>query len=95
MKQIEAMIRENLNARGIKCQSVYQMPDPDEIRVVISFNSQKNPRLTTKKIERVLNEMGTGKFEVPNEFQRLSAAFLHLEVRMGTRTEQKVAATAH
>ena len=88
------MIRENLNARGIRCQSVYQMPDPDEIRVLISFNSQKNPRLTTKKIARVLNEMGTGTFDVPNEFQRLSAAFLHLEVRMGARTEQKISATA-
>lgn len=95
MKQIEVMIRENLNARGIKCQSVYRMPDPDETRVLIAFDSQKNPRLTTKKIERALNEMGTGTFEVPNEFQRLSAAFLHLEVRMGSRTEQKISATAH
>ncbi|MFW9918187.1 MAG: hypothetical protein ACFFED_01185 [Candidatus Thorarchaeota archaeon] len=94
MKQIEAMIRENLNARGIKCQSVYLMPDPDELRVLIAFDSQKNPRLTTKKIRSVLNEMGTGEFDVPNEFQRLSAAFLHLEVRMGTRTEQRISATA-
>ncbi|MFW9931230.1 MAG: hypothetical protein ACFFDR_01055 [Candidatus Thorarchaeota archaeon] len=94
MKQIEAMIRENLNARGIKCQSVYRMPDPDELRVLIAFDSQKNPRLTTKKIRSVLNEMGTGEFDVPNEFQRLSAAFLHLEVRMGTRTEQRISATA-
>ncbi len=94
MKRIEAMIRENLNARGIKCQSIYQMPDPDELRILIAFDSQKNPRLTTKKIKRVLNEMGTGEFEVPNEFQRLSAAFLHLEVRMGSRTEQKVSVQA-
>ncbi len=87
MKRIEAMIRENLNARGINCQSVYMMPDPDETRVLIAFNSQKNPRLTTGKIKRVLDEMGAGEFDVPKEFQRLSSAFLHLEVRMGARTE--------
>ena len=94
MNHIEAMIKENLKARGIKCHSVYRMPDPDELRVLLAFESQKNPRLTTGKIKRVLNEMGTGDFDVPNEFLRLSAAFLHLEVKMGIRNDSKVAITA-
>jgi hypothetical protein len=67
------------------------MPDPDEFRVLIAFNSQKNPRLTTRKIERVLNEMGPNQFSVPKDFQRLSATFLHLEVKMGARTEEEIA----
>ena len=94
MKRIEAMIRENLNARGIKCQSVYRMPDPDEFRVLLAFNSQKNPRLTTRKVKRILNEMGTGEFDVPSDFQRLSSTFLHLEVKMGARTQQSTPITA-
>jgi hypothetical protein len=68
------------------------MPDPDELRVLIAFNSQKNPRLTTRKIERVLNEMGQNEFSVPKDFQRLSATFLHLEVKMGDRREQDIEA---
>lgn len=94
VKEIEAMIKESLRARGIKCHSVYRMPDPDELRVLLAFDSQKNPRLTTRKIKSVLNEMGTTEFDVPNDFQRLSAAFLHLEIKMGTRTDAKVAVTA-
>ena len=70
------------------------MPDPDELRVLLAFDSQKNPRLTTKKIKRALNEMGTGEFDVPKDFQRLSSAFLHLEVKMGARTEQPAPVTA-
>jgi hypothetical protein len=81
-------------ARGIKCHTVYKMPDPDEFRVLIAFHSQKNPRLTTRKIERILNEMGISEFSVPKDFQRLSATFLHLEVKMGARTEQKIEVTA-
>ena len=68
------------------------MPDPDELRVLIAFNSQKNPRLTTRKIERALNEMGPEQFDVPKDFQRLSATFLHLEVKIGTRKEQEIEA---
>jgi NDP-sugar pyrophosphorylase family protein len=94
MKEMEAVIKESLRARGIKCHSVYRMPDPDEFRVLLSFESQKNPRLTTGRIKRALNEIGTDNFDVPNDFQRLSAAFLHLEIKMGTRTDAKVAATA-
>jgi hypothetical protein len=70
------------------------MPDPDELRVLIAFNSQKNPRLTTRKVKRILNEMGAGDFDVPKDFQRLSSAFLHLEVKMGARTEQHTPITA-
>ncbi|MDF1538333.1 MAG: hypothetical protein P1Q69_05475 [Candidatus Thorarchaeota archaeon] len=94
MRGIEAKIKESLMARGIKCHTVYTMPDPDELRVLIAFNSQKNPRLTTKRIERILNEMGTNEFSVPKDFQRLSATFLHLEVKLGARTEQKIEVTA-
>ena len=68
------------------------MPDPDEFRVLIAFNSQKNPRLTTQKVERVLNEMGPNQFSVPKDFQRLSATFLHLEVKIGDRKEQEIEA---
>jgi hypothetical protein len=94
LKRIEAMIRENLQARGIKCQSIYEMPDPDERRILLAFNSQKNPRLSVSKVERVLNEMGAGSFIVPREFQRLSSAFLHLEVVLGARTEAETRPTA-
>ena len=80
--------------RGIKCHTIYKMPDPDELRILIAFNSQKNPRLTTRRIERVLNEMGSDEFKVPKDFQRLSATFLHLEVTLGARTEQKIEVTA-
>ena len=94
MRGIEAKIKQSLMDRGIKCHSVYKMPDPDELRVLIAFNSQKNPRLTTRKIERVLNEMGSNQFSVPKDFQRLSATFLHLEVKMGARTERPIEVTA-
>ncbi len=94
MDRIERMIRENLKARGIKCHSVYKMPDPDELRVLLAFDSQKNPHLTTRKIRHALNQLGAGEFEVPSDFQRLSAAFLHLEVRMGARTEHKTTINA-
>jgi len=70
------------------------MPDPEEFRVLIAFDSQKNPSLTTRRIERVLNEMGPSGFSVPKDFQRLSASFLHLEVKMGARTEQTIEVTA-
>jgi len=81
-------IRSSLKEKGIECHSVYELPNPEETRVLLAFNSQKNPRLSTKKIRRVLNKMGVGKFEVPREFNRLSASFLHLEVVTGTRTEK-------
>ena len=94
MKAIEAKIRDTLQSKGIKCQSVFLMSDIDETRVLLSFNSQKNPRLTTRKIDRVLNEMSENRFGVPKEFQRLSSAFLHLEIRLGARTETKVLPSA-
>jgi hypothetical protein len=87
-------IRSSLKEKGIECHSVYELPNPGETRVLLAFNSQKNPRLSTKKVRKVLNKMGVGKFEVPREFNRLSASFLHLEVVTGARTEktpQKVA----
>jgi hypothetical protein len=94
MRRIEAKIRNGLENKGIKCQSVYQMPDPDDIRVLLSFNSKDNKRLSPRKIQRVLNSLGVGDFSVPREFQRLSAAFLHLEVKLGARTERKIPQSA-
>jgi hypothetical protein len=94
MRRIEAKIRNGLENKGIKCQSVYQMPDPDDVRVLLAFNSRDNNRLSPVKIERALNSLGVGNFSVPREFQRLSAAFLHLEVTLGTRTERKLVQSA-
>jgi hypothetical protein len=90
MKALEAKIKHALANKGIKCQSVYRMPDPEDTRVLIAFNSQDNRRLTTRKIENALTNLGIGEFKVPREFQRLSSAFLHLEVTLGARTEKQV-----
>ncbi len=90
MSAIESKIKDILQTRGIKCHSVYKIPDPESMRVLVAFNSQKNPRLTTRKIERILNETGTTQFKVPKDFLRLSATFLHLEITLGARTETQV-----
>lgn len=94
MRRIEAKIRSGLEEKGIRCQSVYQMPDPDDVRVLLAFNSKDSKQLSPKRIERVLNSLGVGDFSVPQDFQRLSAAFLHLEVKLGARTERRVPQTA-
>ncbi|MBN2228144.1 MAG: hypothetical protein JW779_01035 [Candidatus Thorarchaeota archaeon] len=90
MKTIEAKIKQVLNSNGIKCSSVFWMPDPDETRILLSFNSKENNRLTTTRIDRVLNSTGMGDFKVPKEFQRLSSAFLHLEIALGAKTEKTI-----
>ena len=89
MEAIEAKIKHGLEDKGIKCQSVYRIPDPDDPRLLLSFCSHDSQKITTMRIQRVLNSLGVGEFNVPKEFQRLSAAFLHLEVSMGARTERK------
>lgn len=94
MKAIETKIKHGLADKGIKCQSVYRIPDPDDPRLLLSFSSQDSQKITTIRIQRALNSLGVGEFNVPKEFQRLSAAFLHLEVSMGARTEKKVAPRA-
>ena len=94
MKRIEATIRSGLENKGIRCQSVYQMPDPEDVRVLLSFNSKDISKVSPTRIERALNSLGVGDFSVPREFQRLSAAFLHLEVTLGARTEKSVTETA-
>ncbi len=94
MRGIESKIKKSLTSKGVACHSIYRMPDPEDVRVLLAFNSQKNPRLSTKKVARILNEIGVGEFEVPREFQRLSSAFLHLEVTMGARTETQVSPSA-
>jgi hypothetical protein len=78
MVRLEHRIKMALRNTGIECQSVYRMPDLEEQRILLSFKSNGGKHLTTKKVERVLNSLGIGQFEVPNQFQRLSAAFLHL-----------------
>jgi hypothetical protein len=90
MKALEAKIKHALENNGIKCQSVYKMPDPEDIRVLIAFNSKDNKRLTTRKVENALAAVNLGQFKVPVEFQRLSSAFLHLEITLGARTEKPV-----
>ena len=90
MKALEVKIKHALENKGIKCQSVYKMPDPDDTRVLIAFNSKDSKNLSIRKIENILSSLNVGEFKVPNEFQRLSSAFLHLEVTLGARTEKPV-----
>ncbi len=90
MKALEVKIKHALENKGIKCQSVYKMPDPDDTRVLIAFNSKDNKNLSIRKIENILSALNVGKFKVPSEFQRLSSAFLHLEVTLGARTEKPI-----
>jgi hypothetical protein len=90
MKAIEAKIKHALENKGIKCQSVYRMPDLEDIRVVVAFNSKDNNRLSIRKIESALASQNIGEFKLPREFQRLSSTFLHLEITLGTRTEKSI-----
>ena len=90
MKAIEAKIKHALENKGIKCQSIYRMPDLEDTRVVIAFNSKDNRKLSIRKIENALASLNVGEFKMPREFQRLSSAFLHLEITLGTRTEKSV-----
>jgi hypothetical protein len=94
MKAIEAKIKHALSNKGIKCQSVYKMPDLDDTRVLLAFNSKDNRRLTIRKIKNALTDLNGGDFKVPGEFQRLSSAFLHLEVTFGSRTEKPITSGA-
>ncbi|MGY5863270.1 MAG: hypothetical protein RTV41_01575 [Candidatus Thorarchaeota archaeon] len=91
MKALEAKIKHALANKGIKCQSVYKMPDFEDTRVLIAFNSRDNRRLTIRKITNALTSLDDmGEFKIPREFQRLSSAFLHLEITLGARTEKPV-----
>jgi len=90
MKALETKIKHALENKGIKCQSVYKMPDPDETRVLVAFNSKDNKNLTIRKIEAALSSLDVGEFKVPQDFQRLSSAFLHIEITLGARTEKSV-----
>jgi len=90
MKTIETKIKHALENKGIKCQSVYKMPDPEDTRVLIAFNSKDNRNLSIRKIENALGSLSVGEFKIPKEFQRLSSAFLHLEITLGARTEKRV-----
>jgi tRNA nucleotidyltransferase (CCA-adding enzyme) len=90
MKRIEAKIKHALENKGIKCQSVFAMQDPEDTRVLLAFNSQENRKLSIRKIENALETLNVGEFKIPREFQRLSSAFLHLEVSIGARTETPI-----
>ncbi len=92
MKQIETKIMHALENKGIKCQSVFSMLDPEDTRLLLAFNSKDNRRLSIRKIENALATLNVGDFKVPREFQRLSSAFLHLEVILGARTETPITA---
>jgi len=90
MKHIEAKIQHALENKGIKCQSIFAMKNPDDTRVLLAFRSQDNRKLSTRKIQNALASIDEGEFTVPREFQRLSSAFLHLEVTLGARTETPI-----
>jgi thiamine kinase-like enzyme len=90
MKAVESKIKHALENKGIKCQSVYRMPDPEDTRVLVAFNSKDNRNLSIRKIENALASLNVGEFKIPREFQRLSSAFLHLEIIVGARTEKPV-----
>ena len=90
MKNIEAKIKHALENKGIKCQSIFAMKTLDDTRVLLAFKSQDNRKLSVRKIENALAAIEDGKFTVPREFQRLSSAFLHLEVVFGARTETPI-----
>ena len=90
MKAIEAKIKHALENKGIKCQSVYKIPNPDDTKVLIAFNSKDNKGLSIRKIENALATLNVGEFMVPRDFQRLSSAFLHLEITLCARTEKPV-----
>ncbi|MBS3793506.1 MAG: hypothetical protein KGY80_01245 [Candidatus Thorarchaeota archaeon] len=91
MADIERKIRRALEKNGIRCQSVYKLPDADNSeRVLIAFDSKNNGKLSTKNVRSALNSMSIGQFSVPRDFQHLSAAFVHLEVELGARTEPDI-----
>ena len=94
MNTIEAKIKSGLEGQGIRVHSVYKMPEAEEDRVLLAFNSMDNPRLTTARVEEALSALGVGAFKVPTTFERLSATFLHLEVIMSARTEHEVTSGA-
>jgi hypothetical protein len=58
--------------------------------VLVAFNSKDNRNLSIRKIENALASLNVGEFKIPREFQRLSSAFLHLEIVVGARTERTV-----
>jgi len=66
------------------------MKDLDDTRVLLAFKSQDNQKLSIKKIENALATLNEGDITVSKEFQRLSSAFLHLEVTFGARTEAHI-----
>ena len=90
MNRIESKIKHALENKGIKCQSIFTMKDLDDTRVLLAFKSQDNQKLSIKKIENALSTLNEGEIVVSKEFQRLSSAFLHLEVTLGARTEAKI-----
>lgn len=94
MKNLEAKIKHGLADKGIKCQSIYTVPTSEETRIVIAFNSKDNRRLSVKRVENALASLDVGNFKVPQDFQRLSSAFLHLEITFGARTERPIHTTA-
>ena len=94
MAALETRIKYSLRDKGIPCHTVYRMPDPDEQRVLIAFKSNGGRRLTTTRVERILNTLNLGEFKVAGDFQRLSASFLHLEVKLGAKTESPIIRTA-
>jgi hypothetical protein len=94
MSSMENRVKSGLREHGITCYSVYRMPGDEEGKLLMAFPTRENSRLTTSKVEHALNSLGVGQFSVQSEFSRLSAAFLHLEAVLGSRTEPTVSESA-
>ncbi len=88
VNEIENKIKQGLRERGIPCHTVYRVPAIDQHHLLLSFSStSEGDRLTPARVEKALNTLGIGVFRVSEEFHRLSAAFLHLEVFAGKKAE--------
>lgn len=78
---LEEKVRMTLEAHGIRCRSVYKLPDTvDEQRILLAFDSRGNEKLSTQEILHALQEISTNPMRNNPAFQRLSSKFLHLEV---------------
>ncbi|MEM4734221.1 MAG: hypothetical protein QXS20_00725 [Candidatus Thorarchaeota archaeon] len=83
------MVKMGLRERGIICHSAYVIHEESGSIILLSFPAKEGNSLTPARVERALNALGLGEFSVHSDFARLSAAFLHLEVSMGSRTESE------
>ncbi|MFO7835117.1 MAG: hypothetical protein R6V83_00535 [Candidatus Thorarchaeota archaeon] len=78
---LEEKVRMTLEAQGIRCRSVYKLPDTDDgERFLLAFDSRGNEKLSTQEILHILQGINTSPVSITHDFKRLSSLFLHLEV---------------